>query len=158
MDRRNFLIHSGLTASALATSTTANAVDDVATEKTPVQPVVKNGRVRQSVMGWCFNPMDAVTLAKHGKALGLVAIEGIPSTAYPAVRELGLEISLVGSHGFQNGPLDPEHHAMVEAKLIEAIELAHSVGAPSVITFTGMKKAGSMTSKPSGTASRFGSE
>ncbi len=30
----------------------------------------------------------------------------------------------------------------MEAKLIEAIELAHAVGSPSVITFTGMKKAG----------------
>ncbi len=112
MDRRNFLIHSGLTASALAACSAASADGDVVTESSPVQRVVKNGRVRQSVMGWCFNPMDPVTLAKHGKQLGLVAIEGIPSSAYPAVRELGLEISLVGSHGFQNGPLDPDHHAM----------------------------------------------
>ena len=26
---------------------------------------VRHGKIRQSVMGWCFKPMDAVTLAKH---------------------------------------------------------------------------------------------
>ena len=30
---------------------------------------VKNGRVRQSVMGWCFNPMKAETLAMHAKQI-----------------------------------------------------------------------------------------
>ena len=53
---------------------------------------VVNGRVRQSVMGWCFNPMDPLTLARHAKRIGLVAIEGVPAASYPAIRELGLEI------------------------------------------------------------------
>jgi hydroxypyruvate isomerase len=100
------------------------------------------GRVRQSVMGWCFKPMDSITLATHGKQIGLEAIEGIPSSDYDAVTALGLKISLVGSHGFSTGPLDPDNHAEVEAKLREGIDLAVKYGAPNVITFTGMKKAG----------------
>ncbi len=104
--------------------------------------VVVNGRVRQSVMGWCFDMFDPVTLAGHAKRIGLEAIEGVPATAYPAITELGLKISLVSSHGFQQGPLDPEHHAMVEQKLRDSIDLAVQVGAPSVITFTGMSRAG----------------
>ncbi|MAI30563.1 MAG: sugar phosphate isomerase [Planctomycetaceae bacterium TMED240] len=93
-------------------------------------------------MGWCFKPMDAITLAKHCKRIGLEAIEGIPSNQYGAVTDLGLKISLVSSHGFAKGPLDPENHAEVEAKLRSGIDLAVEYGAPNVITFTGMQKTG----------------
>lgn len=100
---------------------------------------VKRGRIRQSVMGWCFNPMKAVDLAKHCKDIGLVAIEGIGREAYPAVKELGLEISLVGSHGFARGPCNPAFQDETVAKLTEAIDVAVGVGCKRVITFTGMK-------------------
>ena len=102
--------------------------------------VAKNGRIRQSIMGWCFNKhYDAVTLAKHCKALGIVAMEGIPATSYPEVRKLGLEISLVGSHGFANGPCNPDNHDEVVKKLTQGIDLAKSIGTKNVITFTGMR-------------------
>src|SRR5690606_3999357 len=70
---------------------------------------VANGRIRQSVMGWCFRPMSSVELAKHCREIGLVAIEGIPPEDYPAVRRLGLAISLVSSHSFKTGPCNPEN-------------------------------------------------
>lgn len=145
MKRRDFLAAStaastamvagGLTSSLLGGAKPA-AADDA------VEPAVKNGRVRQSVMGWCFDPMDPVTLAGHCKAIGLEAIEGISSKYYPAITDLGVKISLVDSHGFATGPLDPENHAFVKQKLIEGIDLAVQFDAPAVITFTGMEKAG----------------
>lgn len=101
---------------------------------------VTKGRIKQSVMGWCFKPMGAVELAKHCQAMGLVAIEGISAKDYPAVKELGLEISLVGSHGFAKGPVNPEYHAECKKKLLTSIDLAVEVGSPSVITFTGMSE------------------
>ena len=70
--------------------------------------VIQRGRIRQSVMGWCFQPMKAEVLAEHCKKIGMVAIEGIPRESYAAVRKLGLEISLVSSHGFAEGPCDPK--------------------------------------------------
>ena len=103
---------------------------------------VTNGRIRQSVMGWCFNPMPAIELAKHCVDIGLVAIEGIPAEAYSAVKKLGLEISLVSSHGFAKGPFTRENHEHCVQVLKEKIDLAVEVGCPSVITFTGMREAG----------------
>ncbi len=101
--------------------------------------VIKNGRIRQSIMGWTFNKhFTPVELARHCKAIGLVAMEGIPRQAYPEVRELGLEISLVGSHGFAEGPCNPAFLAATIAKLEEAIDVAEQVNSPNVITFTGM--------------------
>ena len=101
---------------------------------------VKNGRIRQSVMGWCFNPMPTMELAKHCKDIGLVAMEGIDAKHYPAVRELGLKISLVsGGHGFRNGPCDPKNTETVINGIKKGIDLAADIGTKSVITFTGMK-------------------
>ena len=100
------------------------------------------GRVRQSVMGWCFKPMSAEDLAKLGKKLGLVAIEGIDVASYPAVKKIALDISLVGSHGFAKGPVDTANHAEVEAALRKAIDTAVEFNSPSVITFTGMRVPG----------------
>ncbi|GAB5403566.1 MAG: TIM barrel protein [Aureliella sp.] len=102
----------------------------------------RKGRIRQSVMGWCFKPMSSIELAKAGKEMGLVAIEGIPAADYPAIRKLGLEISLVGSHGFAAGPVNTDNHAQVEAKLKESIDTAVKFQSPSVITFTGMRVPG----------------
>lgn len=99
-------------------------------------------RIHQSIMGWCFKPMDMLKLAMHCKRIGLDAMEGIDAKLYDSVTSMGLKISLVGSHGFAKGPLDPENHAFVEQKLRDGIDLAAKYGAPNVITFTGMKKAG----------------
>ena len=102
--------------------------------------VIKNGRIRQSIMGWCFRDhFNAIELAKHCKAIGFVGMEGIPRDAYPEVKKLGLDISLVSSHGFAKGPCNPENHDEVVTKLNEAIDAAIEVNCPSVITFTGMR-------------------
>jgi hydroxypyruvate isomerase len=100
---------------------------------------IRNGGIRHSVMGWCFKPMDVLDLALHGKEIGLVGIEGIDRKHYADVRKLGLEISLVGSHGFARGPCNPEYRDEVVAKLEEAIDIAADVGCRKVITFTGMR-------------------
>lgn len=101
-----------------------------------------NGSIRQSIMGWCFKPMPVMTLAAEAKKIGYVALEGVGAEHYPAIKEMGLEISLVGSHGFQKGPLDPANHKAVEESLRNGIDLAVKYGAPSVITFTGMQTPG----------------
>ena len=102
--------------------------------------VIKNGRIRQSIMGWCFRDhFNAIELAKHCKAIGFVGMEGIPRDAYPEVKKLGLDISLVSSHGFAKGPCNPENHDEVVTKLNEAIDAAIEANCPSVITFTGMR-------------------
>ncbi len=103
--------------------------------------VVTKGRIHQSIMGWCFKDhLEAIELAKVCKEIGLEAMEGIPREAYPAVKEMGLKISLVsGGHGFKDGPCDPKYTDKVVSGLTEAIDVAAEVGSPNVITFTGMR-------------------
>lgn len=123
-----------------AAAATAAAVGSLGAENNKKPFKIKNGKIRQSVMGWCFNPMPTMDLAKHCKEIGLVAMEGIDAKHYPAVRELELKISLVsGGHGFRNGPCDPKNTETVINGLKKGIDLAAEIGTKSVITFTGMK-------------------
>lgn len=117
-----------------------NAFSQLLRSQTDPEFVIENGRIRQSIMGWCFKDhFNAVELARHCKAIGLVAMEGIPREAYPEVRKMGLEISLVSSHGFANGPCNPKNREEVILKLKEGIDVAKEIGCKSVITFTGMR-------------------
>ena len=103
---------------------------------------VKNGRIKQSIMGWTFKPMPVPELARLSKEVGLVAMEGISRDHYPLLKKLDLDVSLLGSHGFKKGPVDPKNHDECLAKLTEAIEVCAGAGYKRVITFTGMKAEG----------------
>ena len=132
-----------LAGAAIAGASVVNAAEAAAPADVPGEDwkVVK-GRIRQSVMGWCFNPMKAPELARHCRKMGMVGIEGIGKEYYPAVKEIGLEVSLVGSHGFGRGPVNPANHAFCEKSLRDAVDLAVAVGCARVITFTGMREKG----------------
>lgn len=135
--RRGFLA-TGL--GTLAASVAGPAPAQLPRSGTDPAYVAKNGRIHQSIMGWCFKDhFDVPTLAAHCKALGLVAMEGVDRKFYPDIKKLGLEISLVGSHGFAQGPCDPKYRPVAVEKLRDAITVAADVGCKKVITFTGMK-------------------
>lgn len=138
MNRRKLLTQSlaGIGGLSLAPS----AFSQLLRSETDPEFTVRNGRIKQSIMGWCFRDhFDAVELARICRKIGLVAMEGIPREAYPEVRKIGLDISLIGSHGFAKGPCNPENRDEVIRKLIEAIDVAKQVNCKSVITFTGMR-------------------
>jgi hydroxypyruvate isomerase len=100
---------------------------------------INRKRIRQSVMGWCYKPMPEEELLDHCVKIGIEAIEGIDPKFYPLAKSKGLKVALLGSHGFAKGPTDPDNHAECIEKLKLGIERAVEFGAPSVITFTGMR-------------------
>lgn len=108
----------------------------------PADYRIERGRIRHSVMGWCFNPMPTAELIEACHRMGMTAMEGIGREFYPQLRQRGMHVSLVGSHGFSKGPLDPENRTFCIDKLREGIDVAVQYGSPSVITFTGMRVAG----------------
>ncbi|MFT5470722.1 MAG: hydroxypyruvate isomerase [Verrucomicrobiales bacterium] len=101
---------------------------------------ITKGNIRQSIMGWTFKErMEMQALAKLCAEIGFAGMEGISRDLYPQVKELGMEIALVGSHGFAQGPCNPENKESCIEKLTDAINVAAEVGSPSAITFTGMR-------------------
>ena len=138
--RRQIL--AGAAATALAMRGTGDAAEPPGRQAVPADFKITNRRIRQSVMGWCFKPMPVPELIRHCADIGLEAIEGISPEFYPAAKQAGLKISLVSSHGFATGPVDPANHKTCVEKLKSSIDTAVEFGAPSVITFTGMSVTG----------------
>ena len=103
---------------------------------------IVNGRARQSVMAWCFNPMKMEELIPACAKMGLSAIEGIDTKYYPLMKEHGLGVSLVGSHGFKQGPITKDNHEFCLKRLKEGVDTAVKWNSPGVITFTGMREDG----------------
>ena len=130
----------GAVAAAATSADPSHAASAVETNHhdVPDDFTIRNKKIRQSVMGWCFKPMPVPELIRHCAEIGLEAIEGISPEFYPEAHKQGLKISLVSSHGFAKGPVDPANHAECISKLKSSIDKAVEFGAPSVITFTGM--------------------
>ena len=109
---RRTILKSAATTAVASTLVTAPKPAHAQTRMQQANPKfrIKNGRIKQSIMGWTFNPMPTPELAVLCKEIGLVAMEGISPKHYPMIKDLGLDISLVGSHGFKKGPVDPANH------------------------------------------------
>lgn len=102
--------------------------------------VVKNGRIKQSVVPWCFNPMPVLELAKHAAELGLASVELCDPKIWPDLKALGLTCAIAGSHGFARGFAQREQWAECHKILRERIEQAAAFGCERVITFSGFRK------------------
>src|SRR5688572_33272650 len=71
---------------------------------------VKIGRIRQSVIPWCFNPMPVPELARHAAALGLQSVELCDPKFWPMLKDLGLTPAIASSHGFARGFANRAEH------------------------------------------------
>ncbi len=100
----------------------------------------KNGRIRQSVVSWCFNPMPVPALARHAAALGMQSVELCDPKFWPELKALGLTCAIAGSHGFAKGFAHPEEHDECITKLHASIEASAAAGVERVITFSGFRR------------------
>jgi hydroxypyruvate isomerase len=101
---------------------------------------VTKGRIRQTAVSWCYEPMDVETLARHAVGIGLVALENVVPKDWPILKRYGLINAMTVAHGFVDGLNHRENHAMCIAKLTEAIQYSGDAGFPNVITFSGMRR------------------
>ena len=101
---------------------------------------VTKGRIRQTAVSWCYEPMDVETLARHAASIGLVAFENVSPKDWPILKRYGLVNAMTVAHGFVDGLNHRENHAMCIAKLTESIEASGDAGFPNVITFSGMRR------------------
>ncbi len=143
LSRRGFLASVPLACAAAAsrasgqeTSTPRSAID-----VPPEDWRIENGRIRQSVYGWCFNPMPTEKLIDACHRMGVPAMD-VGAAHYPKLKKLGMKVTMTGSHGFKRGPFSRDDHAFCIERLRKGIDLAAQWGAAHVITFTGMRVKG----------------
>ena len=122
---------------ALATAATTGLTSALAAEDSYR---ITNGRIRQSVVPWCFNPMPVEELAKHAAAMGLKSVELCDPKHWPLLKELGMTCAIAGSHGFAKGFAHREEWDECHAKLRERIGQCADAGVERVITFSGFRR------------------
>lgn len=133
-------LHADAAASASASTTVSTTAPASAVPAEDYR--ASGGRIRHSVMAWCFSEVPPEKLIQASARMGLVAMEGIGREHYPAIRAAGMNISLVGSHGFGKGPVSRSNHESCIRLLREGIDAAVQFGTDKVITFTGMREPG----------------
>ncbi len=101
---------------------------------------VKNGRIRQSVVSWCFNPMTVPELAQHSAKLGIQSVELCDPKFWPGLKEIGLTCAIAGSHGFAKGFAHREEWGECLTALRGRIEECAAAGVDRVITFSGFRR------------------
>jgi hydroxypyruvate isomerase len=108
--------------------------------------VVKNGRIKQSVVHWCFQAhWDVPQTIQIAKQLGCLSVELIDPKFFPLLREAGLccaiaPIDLSPDLHFVKGFNNPKHHARVIKATRDAIDACADYGYERVISFTGMRE------------------
>jgi hydroxypyruvate isomerase len=103
-------------------------------------PVAKNGRIKQSLVNWCYRDKfaDLDEFCAAAVKLGCKSIELCDPKDWPTLKKHGLTCAIAGSHGFAKGFNNPGEWEECLAKLRERIGQCQEFGVKSVISFTGM--------------------
>jgi hydroxypyruvate isomerase len=128
--RRRFLSSAAALPAAVSSLGSANAA--------PYK--ISKGRIRQSVVHWCFNPMSVDTLAAAAASMGVASVELVGPEHWDTLKKHGLTCAIAGSHGFAKGFAHPEEHDECIAALRKSIDASAAHGIPSVITFSGFRR------------------
>ena len=99
---------------------------------------IEKGRIRQSVVPWCFNPMPIEDLARAAAAMGMQSVELCPPEHWPMLKKHGLTCAIASSHGFERGWNNKANWDFCRERITKSIEAAGDFGCKNVITFSGM--------------------
>ena len=116
-----------------------------ATQPNPSRgPLIKKGRIRQSLVHWCYEKFyDFDAFIAVCKELGCTSIELVDPKYYPLLVKNDMQcalswIDMGGEMPFLNGFCDPKNHDRVIAATRKSIDETAEHGFKSVISFTGM--------------------
>jgi hydroxypyruvate isomerase len=105
---------------------------------------IKNGRIKQSLVHWCYAPhFDVPRMMQVAKQLGCGSIELLDPKYFPLLKENGLECAIGTVDMSPDPPFvkafnNPKYRAQVLKATRDAIDICAEFGCKSVICFTGM--------------------
>lgn len=111
-----------------------------------LERVVRNGRIKQSIVHWCFSKYWSVDqMAQIARALGCRSIELLAPRHWPTLKRYGLtcaiaSIDLSPDPPFVKGFNNPKSWDRVLRATRDAIDAAAEFGVKNVICFTGMRE------------------
>ena len=132
--RRNVLSSAlGAAAASMLTPTPSSAAEDPNWK-------ITQGRIKQSVVRWCFDSIDVEKLCQGAAAMGLKSVELIDPKYWPILKKYGLVCAISSSHGFVKGWNHVENHDYCASVITKSIDATSEAGFPNVITFSGMRQ------------------
>jgi hydroxypyruvate isomerase len=142
IDRRSALHGlAGIAIGAIGASGAACAAPAAATPAEPRRPAATRGRIRHSIVPWCFEKYWSFEkTCEIARDLGAKSVELCPPEAWPVLKRYGLVCAIASSHGFEKGMNNPMYHPECIAKIRAAVDACAEAGFPSVITFTGFRE------------------
>jgi sugar phosphate isomerase/epimerase len=113
----------------------------------PEKGVALRGRIRQSIVFWCFNSAgekwDLDHTCQVAKSLGCLSVELVPPADWSTLKRYGLTCAIAtnGMPGaaFKKGFNNPRYRDELMARTKETIDACAQAGVPSVIGFVGYK-------------------
>jgi sugar phosphate isomerase/epimerase len=108
---------------------------------------VTKGRIKQSIVFWCFNAAgekwSIEKTCEVANSLGCLSVEVVPPADWPVLKKHGLICALApnGMPGmpFMRGFNNPKYHDEVIERTKSMIDSCAEAGFPAVIAFTGYK-------------------
>ena len=132
------------TSAALAAASALPGAEALASPGQTQGTVIKNGRIKQSLVHWCYEKyFDVEQMIAVAKQLGCTSIELIDPKYFPVLEKHGLEcaigtIDMAPEPPFVQGFNNPKYRDRVIKATRDAIDAASAHGFKNVITFTGM--------------------
>jgi len=129
-------ISAGLAMSIVAEQASASP------SQAPTEPMVRKGRIKQSVSRWCYKDIPLDDLCAYSAKIGLKGVDLLDVKDWDVPHKYGLICTM----GYAGGGTIPdalnrvENHAAIEAAFRQNIPIAAKMGVPNVITFSGNRK------------------
>ncbi len=132
MISRRRMLQGAVASAALATGAPAAWSTDSA-------PILRRGRIQQSVCRWCYSKMSVDDLTAYAAHIGLKGVDLLNPEEYEIPRRYGLICTMgyAGAGEIAHGLNRVENHAEIESAFRQNIPLAAKAGVPNVITFSG---------------------
>jgi hydroxypyruvate isomerase len=102
-------------------------------------PIVRRGRIQQSVCQWCYTHIPLDDLTAYAAHIGLKGVDLLNPDQYEVPRRYGLICTMGYADGGEiaQGLNRLENHAAIESGFRKNIPLAAKAEVPNVITFSG---------------------
>lgn len=111
-----------------------------------VGPAVKHGRIKQSIVHWCFEAYDpkwdVERSCQAAKELGCLSVELVDAKFFPLLKRYGLtcaigQIDMAPDPPFVKGWNNPDHWPRLIKTTRDTIDAIADLGAKNVICFNG---------------------
>jgi len=132
---------------AAAAAAISSVIPSVASSAAETEKAAVNGRIKQSVVFWCFNVAGGMwsidKTCQIAKSLGCVSVEICGPETWPTLKKHGLTCAIApnGMPGapFMKGLNNLDYHDEVITRTKKMIDDCSDASFPSVIAFTGYK-------------------